>query len=181
MEHLRLDGPRRFLAPTDYSCMGYCVPAAIGAQLAHPGRPVVGLAGDGALLMTGLELLTARQQGAAVLIVVLRDRELGQIAAFQRTLTAAAPCSVLPDYDLAALAAVSGTGCRAVDADGDLEAALDWALAETAAGRPAVLDVAIDYERKTYFTKGVVQANFGRLPWRDRLRMVGRAVVRRIF
>ena len=181
MEHLRLDGPRRFLAPTDYSCMGYCVPAAIGAQLAHPGRPVVGLAGDGALLMTGLELLTARQQGAAVLIVVLRDRELGQIAAFQRTLTAAAPCSVLPDYDLAALAAVSDTGCRAVDADGDLDAALDWALAETAAGRPAVLDVAIDYGTKTYFTKGVVQANFGRLPWRDRLRMVGRAVVRRIF
>ncbi len=181
MEHLRLDGPRRFLAPTDFSCMGYCVPAAIGAQLAHPDRAVIGLAGDGALLMTGLELLTARQQGAGVLIAVLRDRELGQIAAFQRTLTAEAPCSVLPDYDLAALAGVAGIGCRAVDTDQDLEAALDWALAETAAGRPAVLDVAIDYGTKTYFTRGVVKANFGRLPWRDRLRMVGRAVARRIF
>jgi acetolactate synthase-1/2/3 large subunit len=181
MEHLRLDGPRRFLAPTDFSCMGYCVPAAIGAKLAHPDRPVVGLAGDGALLMTGLELLTARQQGASVLIAVLRDRELGQIAAFQRTLTAEAPCSVLPDYDLAALAAVAGIGCRAVDSDLGLEGALDWALAETAAGRPAVLDVAIDYGSKTFFTRGVVKANFGRLPWRDRLRMVGRAVARRIF
>lgn len=181
MEHLRLDGPRRFLAPTDFSCMGYCVPAAIGAKLAHPDRPVIGLAGDGALLMTGLELLTARQQEAGVLIAVLRDRELGQIAAFQRTLTADAPCSVLPDYDLAALAAVAGIGCRAVDADGDLEAALNWALAETAASRPAVLDVAIDYGTKTSFTRGVVKANFGRLPWRDRLRMVGRAVARRLF
>ncbi|MFN8012491.1 MAG: thiamine pyrophosphate-binding protein [Holophagaceae bacterium] len=180
-EHLRLDGPRRFLAPTDYSCMGYCLPAAIGAKLAHPERPVVGLAGDGALLMTGLELLTARQVGAPVLVAVLRDRELGQIAAFQRTLTNAAPCSVLPDYDLAALAAVSGTGCRAVDSDGDLEAALDWAQGELEAGRAAVLDVAIDYARKTYFTKGVVKANFGRLPWGERLRMVGRAVARRIF
>jgi acetolactate synthase-1/2/3 large subunit len=180
MEHLRLDSPRRFLAPTDYSCMGYCVPAAIGARLAHPGTPVVGLAGDGALLMTGLELLTARQQGAAVLIAVLRDRELGQIASFQRTLTADAPCSVLPDYDLAALAAVSGTACRAVDTDADLDGALDWALAEIGAGRCAVLDVAIDYSRKTFFTRGVVKANFGRLPWRDRLRLVGRAVVRRL-
>jgi acetolactate synthase-1/2/3 large subunit len=181
MEHLRLDGPRRFLAPTDYSCMGYCLPAALGAKLAHPERPVIGLAGDGALLMTGLELLTARQMGAPVLLAVLRDRELGQIAAFQRTLTNAAPCSVLPDYDLAALAAVSGTACRAVDSDGGLEAALDWAEGELMAGRAAVLDVAIDYSRKTYFTKGVVKANFGRLPWGERLRMVGRAVARRIF
>ncbi len=181
MEHLRLDGPRRFLAPTDYSCMGYCLPAALGAKLAHPDRPVVGLAGDGALLMTGLELLTARQVGAPVLLAVLRDRELGQIASFQRTLTNAAPCSVLPDYDLAALAAVSGTGCRSVDSDGDLEAALDWAEAELKSGRAAVLDVAIDYSRKTYFTRGVVKANFGRLPWGERLRMVGRAVARRIF
>lgn len=180
-EHLRLDGPRRFLAPTDYSCMGYCLPAAIGAKLAHPERPVVGLAGDGALLMTGLELLTARQVGAPLLLAVLRDRELGQIASFQRTLTNDAPCSVLPDYDLAALAAVSGTGCRAVDTDADLAAALDWAEGELKAGRAAVLDVAIDYSRKTYFTRGVIKANFGRLPWRERLRMIGRAVSRRVF
>ncbi len=130
--------------------------------------------------MTGLELLTARQQEAGVLIAVLRDRELGQIAAFQRTLTADAPCSVLPDYDLAALAAVAywlpRSGCGRGPGS-----ALDWALVETAASRPAVLDVAIDYGTKTSFTRGVVKANFGRLPWRDRLRMVGRAVARRLF
>ena len=34
---LRLDHPRQFLAPVDYSCMGYCVPAAIGAKLACAG------------------------------------------------------------------------------------------------------------------------------------------------
>ncbi len=54
MEHLRLEAPGRFLAPVDYSCMGYAVPAAIGAKLANPKRDVVALAGDGALLMTGL-------------------------------------------------------------------------------------------------------------------------------
>src|SRR4051812_29257867 len=50
---------RSFLAPVDYSCMGYSVPAAIGAKLACPNRPVAALAGDGAFLMTGLELITA--------------------------------------------------------------------------------------------------------------------------
>jgi acetolactate synthase-1/2/3 large subunit len=54
MEMLRLDHPGKFLAPVDYSCMGYSVPAAIGAKLARPEAPVIALAGDGAFLMTGL-------------------------------------------------------------------------------------------------------------------------------
>ena len=53
-EFLRLAGPRRFLAPTDFSSMGYCVPAAIGAALAARanGRQVMSVAtvGDGSLL-----------------------------------------------------------------------------------------------------------------------------------
>ncbi len=59
MEHLRLEKSGCFIGPIDFSCMGYSVPAAIGAKLANPRRPVVAIAGDGALLMTGLELLTA--------------------------------------------------------------------------------------------------------------------------
>lgn len=180
MEHLRLSRPRRFLAPTDFSCMGYCVPAAIGAALAHPGRPVVAFAGDGALLMTGLELLTAAQLPVPLATFVLRDGELGQIASFQRTLTNAAPCSVLPDYDLEALAAAVRVAFRRCANDAEVEAAVVWARERTAAGQPCVVEVAIDYDRKTFFTRGVVSANFGRLPWRDRLRMVGRAVARRI-
>ena len=76
MEHLRLDAPGRFLAPTDFSCMGYSVPAAIGACFAHPGRDVVALPGDGAFLMTGLELITASAHGATPLVCVLRDGPL---------------------------------------------------------------------------------------------------------
>jgi acetolactate synthase-1/2/3 large subunit len=39
--------------------------------------------------------------------------------------------------------------------------------------------VAIDYSRKTYFTRGVVKTNLHRLPLKDQVRFVGRAVVRR--
>ena len=77
--------PGCFIAPIDYSCMGYAVPAAVGAKLANPGRDVVALAGDGALLMTGLELLTASASGSRPSCCVLRDGELAQIAQFQRT------------------------------------------------------------------------------------------------
>ncbi|HEU5162916.1 MAG TPA: thiamine pyrophosphate-binding protein, partial [Thermoanaerobaculia bacterium] len=40
VEALRLDSPGKLLAPVDYSCMGYSVPAAIGAKLAMPDAPV---------------------------------------------------------------------------------------------------------------------------------------------
>ena len=39
---------------------------------------------------------------------------------------------------------------------------------------PVLVEAAIDYSRRTYFTKGVVWANFGRLPLRERVRFVGR-------
>ncbi|NIP94317.1 MAG: hypothetical protein GWO24_13070, partial [Akkermansiaceae bacterium] len=55
----------------------------LGARLARPDCPVVALAGDGAFLMTGLEVLTAVTEALGVVILVLRDRELAQIAQFQ--------------------------------------------------------------------------------------------------
>jgi acetolactate synthase I/II/III large subunit len=39
----------------------------------------------------------------------------------------------------------------------------------------------VDYSARTYFTKGVVRTNLGRLPWQDRLRFIGRALGRRVF
>jgi len=61
---------RGFISPTDFNCMGYCVPAAIGTKLANPDKLVVGIVGDGALLMTGLELITAATYGVGVICFV---------------------------------------------------------------------------------------------------------------
>ncbi|MGE3614305.1 MAG: thiamine pyrophosphate-binding protein [Gemmatimonadales bacterium] len=180
MESLLLDRPGRLIAPVDYSCMGYSVPAAIGAKLARPDLPVVALPGDGAFLMTGLELLTAANQGAAVAVFVLRDRELAQIAQFQRTAMGRTPASRLPDYDVASLAEAVGIEWLRLDRDDDIEQAVEFAAQVTGAGRPVLIDTAIDYSEPTWFTKGVVRANLGRLPLKDRLRMIGRAVTRRL-
>ena len=57
------------LSPTDFNCMGYCVPAAIGVKLAHPEAQVVGVVGDGAFLMTGLEMLTATEHGLGLSLI----------------------------------------------------------------------------------------------------------------
>jgi acetolactate synthase-1/2/3 large subunit len=181
MECLRLERPRSFLAPIDYSCMGYAVPAALGAALACLDRPVVALPGDGAFLMTGLELLTAAQLQIPVMVLVLRDRELAQIAQFQETALSRKTCSELPDFDLSALCRGVGVECLSLARNADVEPVLKQACAVRDAGRPVVVDVAIDYSRKTYFTRGVVRTNFARLPWPDRLRFLTRALVRRVL
>lgn len=180
MEMLRLTAPGRFLGPIDYSCMGYAVPAAIGAKLARPGAPVVALAGDGAFLMTGLELLTAATQRAAVVVVVLRDRELAQIAQFQHTAMNRKTASIIGEYDVEAICRGVGVDCLQLRNAAEITSVLSRAREIAQEGRPVAIDCAIDYSRKTFFTSGVVKTNFGRLPWRDRLRYAGRAVLRRV-
>jgi acetolactate synthase I/II/III large subunit len=180
MEMLQLEGPGRFLAPVDYSCMGYAVPAALGAKLARPDRPVVALAGDGAFLMTGLELLTAAHEGAALTVFVLRDRELAQIAQFQSVAMNRKTASTLPDFDVGPLCAALGVESVRLDRDEQIPAVLGRAAEVTAHGRPFVVDTAVDYGEKTFFTRGVVRTTLGRLPWPDRLRFVGRAIARRL-
>jgi len=180
VECLRLDRPRSFLAPVDYSCMGYAVPAALGAALACPGRPVAALAGDGAFLMTGLEMLTAAQLQLPVMVLLLRDRELAQIAQFQQTALGRKSCSELPDYDLPAFCRAVGAEHLLMSNNTQIDSVLRQARAVMEGKRPVIVEVNIDYSRKTYFTNGVVKVNLARLPWPDRLRMVVRALARRI-
>ncbi|MFN2239868.1 MAG: thiamine pyrophosphate-binding protein [Thermoanaerobaculia bacterium] len=179
VEALRLDRPGKLLAPVDYSCMGYSVPAAIGAKLAMPSAPVIALAGDGAFLMTGLELLTAASLRVPAAFFILRDRELAQIAQFQSVAFGRKSESVLPDYDLQAICRGAGVECVHLSSDGAISGVLEQVEAITKGGDPVAVDVAIDYSRKTFFTRGVVRTNLGRLPWPDRLRFVGRAIARK--
>ncbi|MCJ7627878.1 MAG: thiamine pyrophosphate-dependent enzyme, partial [Longimicrobiales bacterium] len=178
---LRLGGPNRFLAPVDFSCMGYSVPAAIGAKLGKPDSPVVALAGDGAFLMTGLEILTAAREGVGVMVLVLRDRELAQIAQFQDTALNRKVASEVVDYDLEGIAKGLGVKFLSMPNDEDVSAVVEEAAAVAETGRPVLVDMAMDYSRKTFFTQGVVKTNLLRLPLRDQMRFVGRALKRKLM
>jgi acetolactate synthase-1/2/3 large subunit len=180
VECLRLDRPQSFLAPIDYSCMGYAVPGALGATLACPDRLVVALAGDGAFLMTGLELLTASHLALPVTVLVLRDRELAQIAQFQKTVFGKTTASELPDYDLSAICRGLGVEYLGLNRNDDVAEVLREAKNVRDKGRPVVVEVAIDYSAKTYFTRGTVRTNFKRLPWSARLRFLGRVLRRKL-
>lgn len=71
-----------FNSSTGYGTLGYALPAALGAKLAQPGRPVVAVIGDGGLQFTIGELATAVELGLAVPIVVWNNRGYGEIARY---------------------------------------------------------------------------------------------------
>ncbi|MFJ1597818.1 3D-(3,5/4)-trihydroxycyclohexane-1,2-dione acylhydrolase (decyclizing) [Streptomyces sp. NPDC088261] len=62
-----------------YSCMGYELPAAIGVQLAAPGRPVWALVGDGTYLMNPTEIVTAVQERLPLKVVLVQNHGYASI------------------------------------------------------------------------------------------------------
>ena len=76
--------PRTFLITNGWSSMGFGIPAAIAAKLAHPERPVVAIVGDGCFQMTCGEVAVARRLGLALPIVVLDDAWLSLIQVKQQ-------------------------------------------------------------------------------------------------
>jgi acetolactate synthase I/II/III large subunit len=72
-------GPREFLTSNGLGSMGYAVPGALAARLAHPDRPVVAFTGDGGFLMAVAELQTSVREKLPITVVVLDDEEIGLI------------------------------------------------------------------------------------------------------
>ena len=71
-----------FNSSTGYGTLGYALPAAIGAKLAAPDRPVVVLVGDGGLQFTLPELASAMEAGAPVIVLVWNNHAYGEIKTY---------------------------------------------------------------------------------------------------
>jgi acetolactate synthase-1/2/3 large subunit len=179
-ELMPIHAPRAFFSPSDFNSMGYCIPAVIGAKLARPDRTVVGIVGDGAVRMTGLEMATAVAQKAGVAWFVFNDGELAQIAQAQETPYNRKTCTVLPELDFEALARANRVAYRAMRNDAEVDRVMQEALASAAAGEPVLVDVRIDYSKRTRFTEGVIHTNLKRFGPADQARLVGRALWRRL-
>ncbi len=179
-ELMPIHGPRGFFSPTDFNSMGYCIPAVIGAKLARPDRVVVGIVGDGAVRMTGLEMATAVAQKTGVVWFVFNDGELAQIAQAQETPYNRKTCTVLPELDFEGLARANRVGYRIMRNDGDIDRVIADSLAAAATGEPVLADVRIDYSKRTRFTEGVIRTNLKRFGLSDQARLIGRALWRRV-
>jgi acetolactate synthase-1/2/3 large subunit len=177
-ELLNIAKPKHFVAPTDFNCMGYCVPAAIGAKLVNPGKRVVGIVGDGAMLMTGMEVITAATYGIAPLIFIFNDGELGQISEFQSIPLKYKTCTTLAKVNYEGFAIAAGLPFLQIDNDIHLDEIMDKAFELNDEGRAVIVNVKIDYSKKTMLTKGAVMVNLKRFPLSEKVRFIVRMAKR---
>lgn len=82
-QHYHFDHPGQFITSGGLGCMGFGLPAAIGAQIACPGKLVVDIAGDGSIQMNIQEIATAMQFKLPVKIVILNNQYLGMVRQWQ--------------------------------------------------------------------------------------------------
>ncbi|MCP5380535.1 MAG: biosynthetic-type acetolactate synthase large subunit [Caenibius sp.] len=82
-QYFHFFGPNRWLTSGGLGTMGYGLPAAIGAQLGHPGRLVIDIAGEASIQMNIQELGTASQYRLPVKIFILNNEYMGMVRQWQ--------------------------------------------------------------------------------------------------
>jgi acetolactate synthase-1/2/3 large subunit len=127
-----------FLQAAGSGPMGFGIPAALGAKLVHPDRPVVAVCGDGGFAMTMNGLMTAIEQDIPIITVVFNNKALGWVLHGSGRFAAE-----FNDFNHAEIA--KAMGCRGVRVESS--AALGPALREALAARaPTVIDVMTSLE-----------------------------------
>jgi acetolactate synthase-1/2/3 large subunit len=142
-QYLPFEAPRRWLTSGGAGTMGYGLPAAIGAQTAHPEALVVCVSGDASILMNIQELSTAMQHRCPVKVILSNNGCMGMVRQWQELhhggRTSHSYNEALPDF--VALARAFGWTARRVESPAQLGAALDECLGSAG---PYLLDVAVE-------------------------------------
>ncbi len=180
-ELMPIHHPGGMISPTDFNCMGYAVPAAIGAKFAKPDKQVVSIIGDGAFLMTAMELATASSTGLSTINFIFNDGELSQIAQAQQRPYNRSTCANLATVKLKGVALATGCEYLHISSNRQLVDVIEEAFTLGAHNKTVIVDVNIDYSKTTCFTEGVVKTNIKRLPTDTKVRMVTRALYRKII
>ena len=162
-QHYKFRQPRRWLSSSGLGTMGFGLPAALGAQAAHPEMLVVDVDGDGSLLMNIQEMATCYCEKLPVKVMLLNNMHLGMVVQWEdrfhaanRAHTYLGPIDhpeaiglgngITPEVrypDFAAIARGFQWGGRRVAEKGELTAAVQEMIDSTG---PFLLDVQIPYQ-----------------------------------
>ena len=133
--------PADMLISNGLSTMGFALPAAIGAALVDRGRPVVALTGDGGLLMSATELVTAVRERLHVVVVVFSDASLSLIEVKQQQRHLDASGVALGTIRWPALAQSLGAAGSCASNEAELASCLDQAMSHRG---PTLVEARID-------------------------------------
>ena len=162
-QYYKFHRPRTFLSSSGLGTMGFGLPAAVGAQAAHPESLVVDIDGDGSFLMNVQELATCTCEKLPVKVLLLNNQHLGMVVQWEdRFMAGNRAHTYLGPIDHAEatgqgesafvterfpnfVSVAKGFGCGAatISVKADLEGALQEMLSYPG---PYVLDVNVPYQ-----------------------------------
>jgi acetolactate synthase I/II/III large subunit len=124
-QYYRHERPRSLITSGGLGCMGFGLPAGIGAKIARPDEEVWVIAGDGGFQMTAAELSTVAQERLPLRIAVINNGYLGMVRQWQELFYgkryAATP---MPGPDFCKLADAHGIPARKVESAGEVRRAI---------------------------------------------------------
>jgi len=148
-QYYHFDQPNHFITSGGLGCMGFGLPAAIGAQVACPDKLVVDIAGDGSIQMNIQEMATAVQSCLPVKVVILNNGYLGMVRQWQELFynkRYACTCmDCAPDFVKLA-EAYGAVGIRATKPE-EVESVLSEGLAIP---KPVIMDFVVEKEEGVY-------------------------------
>ncbi|MGJ5817688.1 biosynthetic-type acetolactate synthase large subunit [Paludibaculum fermentans] len=148
-QFIKFDNPRTWICSGGLGSMGFGLPAAIGAQMAHPDQTVFAICGDGGFQMALPELATLVNYQLPVKVIVMNNGYLGMVRQWQELFynnrLSSVELSAFPNVEL--LAAAYGMKGRIVHTPMELAGALKEALAEPG---PYLMDVRVSQFENVY-------------------------------
>ena len=148
-QYYHFDQPGHFITSGGLGCMGFGLPAAIGAQVACPDKLVVDIAGDGSIQMNIQEMATAVQYSLPVKVVILNNGYLGMVRQWQELFYEKRYASTLMEHapDFVKLAQAYGAlGLRATKPD-EVESVLAEGLSSP---KTVIMDFLVEKEESVY-------------------------------
>ena len=144
-QFITLDNPRSFISSSGSGTMGYCIPAAMGAQVAVPDKVVWAIDGDGSFQMTNQELATCTINNIPIKVALINNSVLGMVRQWQslffgkrysNTTLNPVEGEQIPNFEM--LAQAYGMAARTVRSIDEVDEAIEWAMSIN--DRPVLID-----------------------------------------
>lgn len=148
-QFLAFKEPRTLITSGGLGTMGYGLPAAIGAQIAFPGKTVIDVAGDASIQMNIQELMTAVANNLPVKILILNNKYMGMVRQWQEFFYEKnyAHTNMEAQPDFVKLAEAYGAEGYRITNNEELKTILPKALSSKKA---AIIDVMVEREENVY-------------------------------
>ena len=148
-QHYKFNKPNQLMTSGGLGTMGYGLPAAVGVQVANPGKLVIDIAGEASVLMTMQEMSTAVQHKLPIKIFILNNEYLGMVRQWQELLHeknySESHTQALPDF----VKLAEAYGCVGIRAKTPDE--LDQKIKEMIkVDRPVIFDCVVDKEENCF-------------------------------